>query len=107
MTTHLPLRPARPPLIFEPLVHIVPPVPPHDREAEAGAADRQVGIAAGAFGLQRLGDAGAGRQLAPAAVRLLAEHRIAGLLRAIAESAAFADDRFGPAVAVQVAIELD
>src|SRR6187549_3183122 len=82
-------------------------VPALDREAEARPADLEVGPSTRAFRLQRVRDARAAGDQLPGAIGLLADQRVARALHAVTKSAAFGDDRFRMAVAVEVGDLLD
>ena len=83
-----------------PLQGIFPAVPAFDGEAEAGAADFEVGPVVGAFGVQDIEHACAAGDQLPAAIGLFADQAVAGAGVAVAEGAALCDDGFGQAVAV-------
>lgn len=86
-----------------PLQRIFPAVPAFDGEAEAGAADFEVWPVAGAFGVENVEHACAAGDQLPAAIGLFADQAVAGARVAVAVGAAFADDGFGQAVAIEVA----
>ena len=90
-----------------PLHSVFPAVPAFDREAEAGAADFEVGPVGGAFGVEDVEHAGAVGDEFPAAVGLFADQAVAGAGVAVAVGAALGDDGFGQAVAVEVADVFD
>lgn len=90
-----------------PVQGVLPAVPAFDREAEAGAADFEVGPVAGALGVEDGEHAGTVGDEFPAALGLFADQAVADTGIAVAVTAAFGDDDFGQAVAVEVADFLD